>query len=294
MLGEAGVPVACYGNLATELPGVPGNLLAVPGHIPFGPRLVAALVRHPITVDVLSPGFIEGFSHKVIHTFEAGGFMLTDRKRDFIGAFGDVGEAASYTDGADLAAKIDLYLGKPALRREVAAEMRQRIDARHSLKDVLTRVLAEAAARPRRPGVPVAPPRPPVAALDLLPRMHRHLTLNWRTVGFRRSRSGVHVSCTTVDWGYAARAKLPERTARLREPHIRLTVEVEQGRLGAGLLHDPKAALIGEKYAGPSRRPVTFVLELESGTRPMLVLRKASDQPLRAIVSEAVLCERPA
>lgn len=293
ILGEAGVPVACYGNLRTDLPGRPRNLLPVPGHIPFGPRLVATLIAHPIAVDVLSPGFIHGVSHKIMQTFGAGGFILVDRKRDFVDAFGDVGEAVSYEHGADLADKIDLYLGKPGLRREVAAEMRRRI-APHALGDVLTRVLAEAAAqsRPRKPPSS-PPPMASVPEIDLLPRMRRHLTWDWRTVGFRRTRSGVSLSCTTADWGYAARVTLPQRATRLREPHVRFTVDVRQGRLGIGLLNDPKATPTGERYAGPGRRPVTMVLELPRGARPTLLLRKTSDVPLQAMVSEAVLCDRP-
>ena len=37
VLGSAGVPIACYGNLKTDVPGVPRNLTGVPGNIPFGP-----------------------------------------------------------------------------------------------------------------------------------------------------------------------------------------------------------------------------------------------------------------
>jgi len=63
VLGSAGVPVTCYGNLNTDAPDVPGNLTSVPGSIPFGPELAAALARHPIAIDVFSPGSIHGWSH---------------------------------------------------------------------------------------------------------------------------------------------------------------------------------------------------------------------------------------
>jgi spore maturation protein CgeB len=85
----------------------------VPGHIPFGPALDATLARHPVTIDVTSPGFSNTVSQKLFRGFDAGGFMLVDRKPDFVAAFGDLGEAISWRDGAELAAKIDLYLAKP-------------------------------------------------------------------------------------------------------------------------------------------------------------------------------------
>jgi len=145
VLGSAGVPVTCYGNLNTELSGVPRNLIPVPGHIPYGPELAAALARHAITVDVFNPGYIHGYSHKPMITFASGGFMLMDRKRDFIAAFGELGEAVSYRpDAGDLAVKIDRFLTNPAYLQEVAAAIRDRISTRFQLKDVLTRVLQAA------------------------------------------------------------------------------------------------------------------------------------------------------
>jgi len=127
LLGAAGVPVACYSNLRSDLPGVPPNLVPVPGHIPFGPALDATLARHPVTIDVTSPGFSNTVSQKLFRGFDAGGFMLVDRKPDFVAAFGDLGEAISWRDGAELAAKIDLYLAKPTLRREIGDAMRARV-----------------------------------------------------------------------------------------------------------------------------------------------------------------------
>ena len=145
VLGSAGVPVTCYGDLNTELSGVPRNLTAVHGHIPYGAELAACLTRHSIMVDVLNPGSIHGFSHKPMITFAAGGFMLVNRKRDFIAAFGEAGEAVSYTPEArDLAGKIDRFLTNPAYREEVGDAIRETISTRFQLRDVLARVLETA------------------------------------------------------------------------------------------------------------------------------------------------------
>ncbi len=145
VLGSAGVPVTCYGNLNMELPGVPRNLIPVAGHIPFGPELAARLARHTITIDVLNPAYIHGYSHKPMITFASGGFMLVNRKRDFIAAFGEAGEAVSYgSDPGDLAVSVDRFLTNPAYLQEVGAEIRETISIRFQLKDVLARVLEAA------------------------------------------------------------------------------------------------------------------------------------------------------
>jgi len=139
ILGSAGVPVACYGDLKMDVPDVPRNLTPILGNIPFGPELAAVLARHTITIDVFNPGSIHGYSHKPMMTFAAGGFMLVDRKRDFVHAFGEAGEAVSYDQ--DLGAKIERFLTNPAYRFEVRDAIRETIAARFQLKDVLTRVL---------------------------------------------------------------------------------------------------------------------------------------------------------
>jgi len=153
VLESAGVPVTCYGDLNPELAGVSRNVIPVNGHIPYGPQLAATLARHAIVVDVFNPGSIHGYSHKPMIAFASGGFMLVNRKRDFIAAFGEAGEAVSYDPGSgDLAAKIDRFLTNPAYRREVGDTIREIIATRFQLKDVLARVmvrsLGDRAARP--------------------------------------------------------------------------------------------------------------------------------------------------
>ncbi len=139
MLGAAGVPVTCYGNLKTDALSVPRNLRSVTGHIPYGPDVAAALARHEISLDVFNPGAIHGFSTKPLVAFASGGFMLVNRKRDFLRAFGEAGEEVSYGD--DPAAKIDHFLSNPKRRREVAGVLRDEILKRFQLRDVLARVV---------------------------------------------------------------------------------------------------------------------------------------------------------
>ena len=145
VLGSAAVPVTCYGDLNTELAGVPRNVIPVNGHIPYGPELAATLARHAIVIDVFNPGSVHGYSHKPMITFASGGFMLVNRKRDFIAAFGEAGKAVSYDpDSGDLAIKIDRFLTRPAYLREVGDSIREIIATRFQLKDVLARVMEAA------------------------------------------------------------------------------------------------------------------------------------------------------
>ena len=105
---------------------------------------------------MLNPSFIAGFGHKSVLGFAAGGFVLLNRQRDFVDTFGDAGEAVSYSTADELAGKIDLYLTKPTLRREIGGVIREKLFARHTLQATLARVLEQAAAelgaaRTRRP-----------------------------------------------------------------------------------------------------------------------------------------------
>jgi hypothetical protein len=290
LLGGARAPIACYGNLRGDWPGVPPNLIPVPGHIPFGPRLLGALTRHAIAVDVSNPGFINGFGHKPMQGFAAGAFMLIERKQDFVDAFGEAGEAVSYRDGADLAAKIDLYLGKPALRRELTGEMRQRIAERHTLEHVLTRVLDAAASyrtsRSTRLG------SPPVVRENLLRQVRWLPTKPYVGVRVKQTRAGVRISCKGKDWRYAATIELGDRTCTLVRPFLELTLAVEHGRLGVGLMQ-AAGPPTQEQHVRTRDRAVVVHVDLPREGRPVVLLRKTSDEPVSVTVIDAVLCDRP-
>ena len=94
--------------------------------------------------------------------------MLVDRKRDFVHAFGEAGEAVSYD--RDVSAKIGRFLTNPAYRLEVGEAIRQTIAARFQLKDVLKRVidLALLRAAPAASARPLGPPARIVTIKKLL------------------------------------------------------------------------------------------------------------------------------
>jgi hypothetical protein len=265
----------------------------VEGHVPLGPPLARTFASHAITVDVLNPSFIAGFGHKPVLGFAAGGFVLLNRKRDFVATFGDAGEAVSYSSADELAAKIDLYLTKPALRREIGGAIRNRLFAQHTLRATLERVLEQAAAEIAQRGslsVPAQPPSIPI--LDLLPELRRWSKWPWRPHRVQRQHDGVLVSCHAGDWGYAARATLPGQIAELNEPHLLVTLTTQAGRMGVGLVRNPSAPPILEQIVGPSRAPVEITLELPRDPSVQVLIRKMSHEPARALVTRLTLCDR--
>ena len=269
------------------------NVSAVEEHIAFGPPLARTFAQHAITVDVVNPAFIAGFGHKPVLGFAAGGFVLLNRRRDFVETFGDAGEAVSYSTADELAAKIDLYLTKPALRREVGGAIRDRLFARHTLQATLARVLEQAATEISQRAVPPTPAqRPSVPVLDLLPHLRGSGKRPWHPDRLWRRRGGVVVSCHAMDWGHAARVALPEQIARLKEPHLLLTITTQAGRMGVGLLGDPFAPPILEQIVGPSRDPVEITLELPHDPSVQAQVRKTSDEPARALITRLLLCDR--
>jgi spore maturation protein CgeB len=75
-----------------------------------------------------------------MNCFAADGFMLLDRKQDFVELFGELGEAVSFSSLGELQAKLDYYLSNEDERRAIAEALRERIREHHSLPGLLRRV----------------------------------------------------------------------------------------------------------------------------------------------------------
>jgi hypothetical protein len=295
VLGAAGVPVMCYGDLPVGRPGSPRNLVARLGPIPFGASLAEALSRHEITIDVMNPGFVHGYSFKPILGFVSGGFMLIDRKRDFVEAFGDAGEAASYDGAEALGAKVELFLGNSGYRREVGDAIRETIARRFLLKDVLRRVL-EGAAERSDPGGGVGKPArnitdkwEAVPVMDLLPWFRSDGC--WKNARVEVLDGEAFVNTSAEAWSYAAAFWIPEVKTR-REPHVRMRILVEKGRFGIGGMRDGIWDLRAEQFVGPTAEAITVTVELPHEGVSNVVLRNASEGVSRARVLEASLYDR--
>lgn len=287
------MPVACYGNLRIDAPGVPANLVARPGGIPFGPPLAATFARHPITIDVLNPGFVNGYSHKPVLAFASGGFVLVNRKRDFIDAFGEAGEAVSYGDGEELGAKVDRFLGNPKYRRETGDAIRETIGARFQLTDVLRRSLLAACRSGQASRGKPAPPaeaRETIFTINLLPEIR--CRPEWSGAGVEHVPRGARISTGPDAWGYAAEIPIPRAARRLSEPHLRIGILVEAGRIGISAVRDRTGALLAEQTVSATAEPVAVTIELPHEGASTVILRNTVDGPSRALVVEAGLCDR--
>lgn len=281
-------PVSCYGNLRAT-PG--GNLVAIPAPIPFGPALAAVLARHAITVDVLNPGFVHGYSHKPVLGFAAGGFVLLDRKQDFVRNFGAAGEAVSYSGSAELAAKVEDFLARPRYRREVGDAIRERIRERFGLGDVLLRVLESAAFRSATAGAPVLQRRATRSSVTVRSLLHAiRSDPNWLGARAERADRGVRIWTSPRAWEYAAMVPTGPEPGALREPHLRLRLRVETGAIGIARLEDGE--LVGEQQASAGGGDLVMTVELPRRERAVVILRNTRSGESRVLLTEADLCDR--
>jgi hypothetical protein len=286
------VPVACYGNLEVRHD-TPSHLIPVPGHIPFGAPLSRVLARHEVTVDVMNPGSVHGYSHKPGMTFASGGFALIDRKAHFLEAFGAVGDAVSYDSRTELAEKVDYYLSRPAERRDVGDAIRARLRQKFTLTHVLRRVLGAPAVKTAMESwrqSPFATREPEgIVVLDLLPQLRAETY--WNST-LTETAGGLELRTSDDAWSYAAHVSLPPTLERLHEPHVRVDVRVENGSLGVAVATGDPWILSGQQMLSPTDGHETLVLELPGEGAASLLLRAGPTSPARVHVAAVRLCER--
>ena len=294
MLGASGVPVTCYGDLKTILPGVPQNLFPVPGEIPFGPPLAVTLARHSITIDVLNPGFVNGYSHKPVLGFASGGFVLVNRKADFVAAFGEAGESVSYSGPDELRAKVDRFLSHCGERREAGDAIREQIRARFQLKHVLQRVLEGASQRtePSRPNAhPAGPPHNLTLVMNLLSHLRSKPEWDATLEPFGEPfGKGIMVSTSCEAWASVAEIDVPV-SRRLNEPHLRIELQVQEGKLGI-LRIDEAGTSEFEQFVSPSAEPLTVIIEFPKGGAQKVILRNTIHGATRVLILGIRLCDR--
>jgi hypothetical protein len=282
VLGAVGVPVACIGNIDTRMAGVQDNLVAAGTHVEFSDGLPQALSACAITLDVLNPGFIDGYSHKPVQAFAAGGFMLLNRVGGFVESFGEAGEAASWTSHADLAAKIDHYLTRPTLRREIGDTIRAEIARHHTLSHVLRRVLGFAAELHDSPPQPAS--RSVVAGGNgaaLLPRWRTHA--HWHGAMLVPFSDGLELVCGDA-WKYAA--ELPLTAAEAGTGRLITDLFVRSGRIAVTVVPtDRQVGVLYEVLVGPSAPATTEVDIPLTWQEPVsVILRDAAGGGCRALI----------
>jgi hypothetical protein len=130
--------VAFYGDYGA--PDAGGRVDRRPDRFRFGTELAGAFAATAVTVDLVNPSFLHGYGSKVMNCFAAGGFMLLDRKQDFVELFGALGEAVSFSSLDELQAKVDYYLANEEERVSISEALGERIREYHSLPGLLRRL----------------------------------------------------------------------------------------------------------------------------------------------------------
>src|SRR5262249_26926991 len=198
--------------------------------------------------DVLNPGFIDGYSPKPLLGFAAGGFVLVNRKRDFFSDFGELGEAVSFTDRNDLKAKLDCYLTRPRPWRGIGGAIWEKIQSNHTLEFILSsgiRASWDKWVRTGRNGggLPKRMTRRAYIVADLLPAFKT--AEHWSGAAVFFCRGGLRIKTPPECWAYAAQVEAPARPG-MYEPHVRLSLIVESGRIGLCTIRLPTGEMISE------------------------------------------------
>ena len=126
--------------------------------------------------------------------------------------------------------------------------------------------------------------------LNLLPVMRSEP--QWSGASVRHGSLGALVSTGPHAWAYAAAIGIPPVVNRMNEPHLRLSIKVETGRIGLSTLLDDTGTLVAEQVVSPSAGPVTVTVELPRHRAATLILRNSVEMSSRALVLEACLCDR--
>jgi hypothetical protein len=146
VLRAIAVPVDFYGNFADpESTGAlagDGNI-SFRGNVDFITELPDVFSSYDILVDVTNSPFINGSSSKVLNAFAAGGFMLTDYRKDLHEYLGELGTTFMYRDADDLNVKIAYYQDRPAERADVIKKMQSIIAAHLTWDAFFSRALTE-------------------------------------------------------------------------------------------------------------------------------------------------------
>jgi hypothetical protein len=69
----------------------------------------------------------------------------------------------------------------------------------------------------------------------------------------------------------------------MNQPEVRVTLQVESGRLGLALLDSATGALVSEHAVSPGVRPVTVTMELSRAGANAIILRNTVDMALRRL-----------
>ena len=150
ILQSSGRPIACFGNFND--PGSSAlmtNKCVFRRALPYDETLADAFRRTRIVVDVVNAPFINGFSVKPMVCLASGGFVLTNRKADFIRSLGPMANEIVYDDAEELTRKLDHFLTNDRERAELTQELGTIIRREFTAEALFARTLPAALERLR-------------------------------------------------------------------------------------------------------------------------------------------------
>jgi hypothetical protein len=106
-------------------------------------ELPLLFLNSEILVDVANTGFNAGFSPKFMGCWACGGFALSDYRRDFRSAVGDIADRVMYRDVDHLNTLIDYYQTHPSERRDISRCLQYLAQTKFSFSRLCARLLAE-------------------------------------------------------------------------------------------------------------------------------------------------------
>jgi hypothetical protein len=136
-------PIAYFGGFADpesrQIAAASG--FVIEKDLPPDKELAAAFRHTRISLDVVTAPFINGFSHKLLACFASGGFMLTTRKLDIASSLGDVADTIGFSNGNELATKVEHYLNSDRDSRELANQIATLVRRNNSTRALFARTV---------------------------------------------------------------------------------------------------------------------------------------------------------
>lgn len=274
--------VAFFGNFAdADSTAMMAGNHRMRGSLPYGRILAEAVRRTRVVVDIANAPFINGFSVKLVDFFAAGGFVLTDRKKDIGRAFGPLADEICCHSPDEFAGKLEFFLTHEPRRFEVSREIGAIARAKYSAEALFARTVPQALEQLKARGVwkiirrrlrRFEQPQPSVQTLAAADVSQLSAQPHW--IG-ARVIPGTWMVVETIDapWGYSATLPL----ARLRQNHRgdddrlfwQVEVEVYAGNVGLSLIDGE--SLLAERVltAGDGRR--TIYLPAEATATDLMV-----------------------
>jgi len=102
----------------------------------------------------------------------------------------------------------------------------------------------------------------------------------------------VLVTTSPAQWAYSAEIPIGEMPATARDPHVRIELVVEAGRVGVCIIRAQTGELVSEQLVSATPHAVSLEIELQREDAGQIIIRNAAEGASRVRLLKAALCER--